>query len=236
VADRADDRGDGLPERRLEEPEPGADLVDHARAYRTHRVGLPERRDLGVEPGDDPLAAERRQPGVVEGAQAARDPLVRSEHRPTRRLGRVRGEHGLDVESGRQHRQLVSPDPGAREHADGLGNRLPCDRPLALVVPASSDTVVLLGDVGELEEEGERGQHRRLGLHVEVRDCRLEHGVVAACPRVARERADPLLERQQLLALLLDEHLPEQVPEEVDVGAEPLVGGGRAGHAASSTR
>ena len=49
-------------------------------------------------------------------------------------------------------------------------------------------------------------------------------------------RADPLLERQQLLALLLDEHLAEEVPEEVDVGAEPLVGGGRAGHAASSTR
>ena len=48
--------------------------------------------------------------------------------------------------------------------------------------------------------------------------------------RVAGERADALLEREERLALLLDEHLPEQVAEEVDVGTQRLVRGGLSRH------
>ena len=59
----------------------------------------------------------------------------------------------------------------------------------------------------------------------------LELRVVAARTGVAGQRTDPLLEGEEALALLLDEHAPEQVAEEVDVGTEPLVGGGLNGHA-----
>ena len=46
------------------------------------------------------------------------------------------------------------------------------------------------------------------------------------CAPGAREAPDPLLELEQPLALLLDEHPPEQVAEQADVPAEGGVGTG----------
>ena len=46
----------------------------------------------------------------------------------------------------------------------------------------------------------------------------------AAGARIAREGPDPLFVVEQLLALLLDEHAPEQVAEQAHVGAESGIG------------
>ena len=51
----------------------------------------------------------------------------------------------------------------------------------------------------------------------------LELRALACSTRVARETANPLLEREQLLALLLDEHLAQHVAEQADVGTERRV-------------
>ena len=229
VAQSADDGGDGLPEGRLEEPQAGADLVDDAGTRRADRIGLPERGDLGVEPGDDALAPKRCQPRVVERAQAAGDALMGGEDGSPGRLGRVGGEHGLDVEPTCGVGELVTGHARGAEQLDGVGDRLACDGALALVVAAAADAVVLLGDVRELEEEGERGEDAILGRDVEAGDRLVELRVVAARPGAAGERADALLEGEERVALLLDEHLPEQVAEEVDVGTQRLDRGG-VGH------
>lgn len=121
---RANDGRDGVPERRLEEPQAGADLVDDTRARRADRIGLPQCGDLRVQAGDHAFAAQGRQPGVVESAQTARDPLVRGEHSAPRRLSRVGGEHGLDMEGECRPSQLLAGDTGFGESCDRGRDRL----------------------------------------------------------------------------------------------------------------
>ena len=87
--------------------------------------------------------------------------------------------------------------------------------------------MVLLGDVDELEEERERPQHGGLPVVVERSDRRAERVARSSGAGITRERADPLLVVEQLLALLLDEHPPEQVSEQADV--RPQRGIGRHG-------
>ena len=87
--------------------------------------------------------------------------------------------------------------------------------------------MLLLGEVGELEEEREGAEDLRLLVEIQRRD-RLgqlgpDVGVAGlACP--PRDLADLLLAREQLLALLLDHDAAEQVSEEADVPAERRVG------------
>ena len=51
-----------------------------------------------------------------------------------------------------------------------------------------------------------------------------ERAARAARARIARQRPDPLLLVEQLLALLLDEYAPEQVAEQAHVGAQGGIG------------
>ena len=51
----------------------------------------------------------------------------------------------------------------------------------------------------------------------------LELRALARLARVACQAADLLLQHEQLLALLLDEDVPEHVAEQADVGAERRV-------------
>ncbi len=84
---------------------------------------------------------------------------------------------------------------------------------------------MLLGDVRQLEVEGERAQDERLPLQVEAADDLCELGgrrLVSPAPP-PRQRAHPLLELEQLLALLLDDHPAEDLPEQPDVAPERRV-------------
>lgn len=94
---------------------------------------------------------------------------------------------------------------------------------LVLVVTQASHTVMLLGDVDQLEEEREGGEHRPLRGHVQTGNRAFEPRAVAAATSVARQRAYPLLERQERLPLLLHEHPSEEVTEQTHVGAQALV-------------
>jgi len=89
-----------------------------------------------------------------------------------------------------------------------------------LVLPAAAEPVVLLGDVRKLEIDAQRSQDERLAIQVE-----LGHGPPellatrrsAGGARIPREEADALHFVEQLLPFLLDEHVPEHVPQEADV-------------------
>ena len=119
-----------------------------------------------------------------------------------------------------------SLDAAAVELRERLGERLARDAPLGLVLAPAPDAMVLLGDVDELEEERERPQHRGLPVEVERGDRLAELRRATLRLRASRARApDPLLVVEQLLALLLDEHAPEQVAEQAHVGAKRGVGG-----------
>ena len=145
---------------------------------------------------------------------------MRLEDRPTRRLGRVRGQHRAHLEARSCRAQVVVADAGVAQARDCIGERLAWHPSLVLVLAPPSQPVVLLRDVRELEEERESAQDGGLLLEIEIADRLLELGAAARFPRLAGEPADPLLQHEQLFALLLDEHLPEHVAEQADVGAE----------------
>jgi len=84
--------------------------------------------------------------------------------------------------------------------------------------------MVLLGDIDELKEQRERPQHGALALRAERCDRVGESLPWAAGAGITGKAADPLLVVEEILALLLDENLPEQITEEADVGTESGIG------------
>jgi hypothetical protein len=79
--------------------------------------------------------------------------------------------------------------------------------------------VVLLGQVGELEVEGEGAEDVSLPLEWEGRHRPREpraRRLTAGRPCLAREIADPLLVGEEPGAALFDEHPAEDVPEQAD--------------------
>jgi hypothetical protein len=82
--------------------------------------------------------------------------------------------------------------------------------------------MVLLGDVRELEVEGERAEHARLAREGQLGDGIAKIAVGLARTRSPRECADALDVLEQLLAVLLDEDAPEQVAEEAHVAPQDV--------------
>ena len=145
--------------------------------------------------------------------------------RAPRRLGRVRRQDELE-----RDRRGRAPLDAGRVPARAKRERLASDSRgmplLALVLAPAAHAVVLLGDVRELEVERERAQHRAPGVRGRAPRTASRSSsprrALAAQPRA--RRADPLLVGEQLLALLLDEHLAEHVAEQADVAAQRRVG------------
>ena len=216
---------DRIPEALLEEPEPLPDLVDDARPLGADLVGLPEQRDLLREAVLQPPSLRERRSLVIEAGQERRDPAMRLEDGAARGLCRMGGEDELDSEPRAGCLHLCLLDAAAVELRERIGERLARDPPLRLVFAKPADPVMLLRDVDELEEERERPQDGTLALGPERRNRRSKGATRAAGARVAGEGANPLLLVEEILALLLDEHLPEQVAEEAHVATERAVGG-----------
>ena len=103
-------------------------------------------------------------------SRSAREAAVLLEDRARQRLRRMGGQHELDGDPARRRRDVVAGDAVALEQRERLGERLARRPALALVLAAASDAVVLLGDVGEVEVDGERAQDDGLRLDVERRD------------------------------------------------------------------
>ena len=89
------------------------------------------------------------------------------------------------------------------------------------VLAAAADAVVLLGGVRELEVERERAQHLRLVVGRErAHGLANDRGVADLRATAVPQRARAPRPSEELLALLLDEHLPEQRAEQADVPPE----------------
>ena len=178
-----------------------ADLVLDLGTARPHLVRLPEHRDLRRERVGDVLA-------VVESREELGDAHVRGQHRPARGFGGMRGQDELE----RDGRSGV-------ELGERGGERLARHAVLTRIGAAVPDAVVLLGDVGDLEVEGEGAEDARLARERE-RLHRLPQLVAPlALPRGAGERPDVLDVGEQRFVLLLDEHAAEEVAEQADVAA-----------------
>lgn len=130
------------------------------------------------------------------------------------------GEDELEREAACRSFDLVARDACLFESRDRIGERLTRRTPLVLVLAATAQAMVLLGEVHELEVDAEGAQDECLPLDVELGDRdaeRLAPRRPTGGTRRAGEQSYPLLELEDLLALLLDEHTPEDVAEEADV-------------------
>ena len=226
LAPDGEEVGGGVPEAVLEEPERLPDLVDDARPLRTNLVCLPQDRDLL---GERDLAVEPlggREAHVVELLEERGQAAVLLEDRARQRFRRMGGEDELDGYPARRRRDVVAGDTVPLEQRERLGERLPRRPALALVLAAAPDAVVLFGDVGEVEVDGERAQDDGLRLDVERRDRLGERTLRAgvAAPAEPCEQADALLEPVDVLSLLLGEDASEDLAEQADVRAERRVG------------
>ena len=126
----------------------------------------------------------------------------------------MRGQHELDRDALGRGRDLPGAHTLAVEQLERLVERLAQRAALALDLAATANTVVLLGDVREVEVDGERPQHDRLRVDVELRDGLTERpgrARVAATPEPGEE-ADPLLEAEDVVALLLVSTRPRISP------------------------
>ena len=209
-----------LPQARLDEPQPVADLVDDARPPRAHLVRLPEDRHLLRDLLANAPLGRVRQLRIVEPAQRRREALVRLEDRAAARLGRMRGEHRPHLEPRCRREELVVADTRVAQSCDRIGERLARHAALVLVLAAAAQAMVLLGDVRELEEDREGPQHGGLLVEREGADGLLELRALARFARVTCEPADLFLQHEQLFAFLLDEDVSQHVAEQADVGSE----------------
>jgi hypothetical protein len=219
-----------VPERVLHEVEPGADLVGDLGPCGAGPVREPERGDLGPDGCLGRGALLRQQIVPVEVGQGGGDALELREHAPALGLGRVCGDHELDPQGLQQGRHLVAGDAAPAELGHGLADGL-ADRPrgqLPGTPPKLLDPVDLFGQVDEIEVEREGGRDRARRVGQERRDLLREVSGRARVPSAARlgQRADPLLDLQQRRRLLGEQHLAQQVPEQMDRVRQRQVPGG----------
>ena len=123
----------------------------------------------------------------------------------------------------------------AARTVDGLGDRI-VDGAAARMAgagPEHADALALLGEVDQLEVEGERLGHggrprevqgRDLGRQALALEIRLQQRLGITAAERDRATADALDEREQLRPALLRDHLPEQRAEQADLAGEGIPG------------
>ena len=224
--ERAEKRRHRVPQRLLEDGHPRARLVDRRGPPLPHLAGLPGGADLDAEGVDQVLVLGRRQVRPIAQLQQVGDALELLHQRPAGDLGRMRGEDQLDAQAADRLVQPIGRDAGGDEPPERLVARsdLRRRRLVALVVAATADAVMLLGDVGQIEKMREGAGHRQRLLHghlLEDAGQRREVGVAAA-PRLLRQRAHALDQLEDRLPFVPPQRLAEQLAQQPDVLSQRL--------------
>ena len=163
----------------------GPDLVERRRRDGAHLARVPQQRDLLAQPAPQVGVLVGRRVRVVEGVEQPPDPALGDQQRAATRLRGMRGEDRVDLDP-REQLPDAGPAAAPREPLDRLADGV-VDRPSARpprTRPQHADALPLLGQVDELEVEGEgagdrsrlveverldlRGELRALGVRLEV--------------------------------------------------------------------
>ena len=201
-------------------------LILHARAHRRGIGGLPGRRQGHAEAGQVGGAFAGRACAVEVVDQRRDHDLFLLQQRAPHRLGRVGGEHRLDIDAFQPVAQLVGRDGLALQAQQRIVQALRLWRPGigALVVAAAADAMHAFGDVDHLEVRAE-GTHQRLGVRrlqpVEQRRQRFHRPAVLA-PR-DRGGAHPLDLLEEGRRNLFGKHVADQRAEATHVVAQGQV-------------
>ncbi len=135
-------------------------FIHRAGAAAANLLGMPGLGDQPLQALDDSLALRRQQVAVIQRRQLRGDGVVLLDQGAPRHLGGVGGEHQFDVQAAELARQLLRALPAGEqafeqfvEHAqlEGFG----------FVGATPAHAVLLLGDIGQIEELVEGARHRQ---------------------------------------------------------------------------
>lgn len=214
----------GLPERMFDHREAPFRLVHRGRPDLADLVGMP---GLGHQPLQallDATALLRQQVGMVLGRQLRGDRIVFLDQRAPRHLGGMGGQHQFDLQPGELASQLPGGMPGVLETPQQLFQHQVLEG-FRLVRPAPADTVVLLGDIGQVEELVEGPRHRQQFVFLEP----VEGGgeLLGALRGTAAGSLGALADQLDLVeeprAVLLADGVAEQFAQLVDVLAQARI-------------
>ena len=224
-----------LEQRLVERGHHGAHLVDGRHGPGAQRRGAPQQVDLLAQPALDIRLLGRAEPGIVQAGEQVADPAQRGGHRPAPRLGGVRGEYRVHPEPAEQVIELGQALVPA-QLADRGGQRLAHRGVARVPLPQRPHPVQFLGQVGQVEVDGERPGHQlgpvqRPAGHqrgdlvpgrVRVRARAQPRTRAAGLPAAGVDHRvpQPLGVVQQLLAAGFPEHLAQQAAEQPDVAAQ----------------
>ena len=227
---------DRPPQRLLDDDEAPRRLVDGRRPVAAQFVRLPERVDLTRQIRFQVLALRQREVVAVPARQAVGDAAELLEQRAAQHLGGMRGEDQLHLLPGDRLMQLVGRDAVRQQRRERVLERGALRRRLriALVLAAPADAVVLLGDVGQVQEVRERaGDRQRLVQRHPAEEVRegAERGGITR-PPLLRQGAHALHALEDAIARLLADRVAQQAAQVADVPAEARVRiSGFGGHA-----
>ncbi len=142
----------------FEDDQPAAHLVERRGPLLAHLRGGPRRLNLTGEGVEQRVAFRRREVRAIAFRKCCGNPVVFLDECPSGNLGRVRGEDELYAQ--RTHGIV---QPLGRKACGGESSEAFLARPrlrrglgLLLVRAASPNAVMLFGDIGQVEEVGER--------------------------------------------------------------------------------
>ena len=202
---------------------------------RTSSAGvIPATRSCAVRHSRSTSSCSRRRisaccaragPLVVDLGEQPAEPAQRRHHRAAARLGRVRGEHRVHPQPGQQvvhvAEALLGGDP-----RDRVGERLARRAVPGIALPQRAHPLLLFGQVGQVEVDGEGagdllgalpgpgGDERRDGVAGGGRLRRRKVGYAAGLDHRAPQ---PLHVREQVRPVGLGDDLAEDVAEQPDV-------------------
>ena len=153
--------------------------------------------------------------------------VVLLDERPARHFGRVRGQHELDPQRADRLVQPLRGDAARQQTAEGVLARPALRRRqrIALIRPAPADAVMLLGDVGQVEEVRERARDGQRVVERHVRELvgqDHEVGVMAGAPALG-QRAHPFDRVEEPFPGLRSQRLAQQLSEQPHIVAERFV-------------
>ena len=216
VLDLVQHRRDGVEQHRLEEEQVAADLVLDLRPHPPQLVGLPPDGQHLAQLVEQHPPAYSPDARVIQAVEQRRDVPLMVEHGPARGLGRVRGQHMLDLQLRGQRGDV---DRAVAQDLRRLGERLALDLTGLVVLPAPPHALALLGDVRELELQRTRADDRLDGLvrHLAQVGDEPFDGRVVAGPDRGGGAEQPLHAGREHASCLFLEHAVERAGQQLRV-------------------
>ena len=150
----------GAPQRMFDNSEAPLGFIDRRRPAAADLVGMPGLADQPCQIIAQRCGFATAKIIVVAPGQSGSDSVVLLYQGAAGHLGRVSSQHQLDIERFDMSFQRLAVQTRCAQTLDQLGETGLLE-PLGLVRPASSDAMVLLGDVGKIEKLVERAADRQ---------------------------------------------------------------------------